>query len=159
MGHYHKYIGQTLKSKIDSFLNAPQGEQLALYEELAVARTTALESLQLFDIAMGSGDDKTRAMAIGLVRQSMDHVREMCLAASRIEKDAEDKVSSRSISLFIAQIVRAIYRVCPDKTLAQRIESEIDKSVRLPRELQPSTQTPAETALEMDRMVPLNGDR
>jgi len=139
-----------LKSKVEGFLAAPQNEQLSLYEELAVSRSTAIESLQLFDVAMENGNDKARSLACECVREAMNHVRDMCLAASRIERDADDKVSARSISLFISQVIRAIHTVTPDVELAMKIEKEIHKSVRLPEELQPITQTPSETALLMD---------
>lgn len=159
MTYYHKYLGQKLRDKVDGFLNMPAQEQLALYEELAISRTTALHAIQMYDAAVESGNTTSITLGIECVREAMNHVRDICLAASKIEKDAEDKISARSISIFVTQIIRAIHKVCPDEKLAMRIEHEIHNSVRVPKELEATESTPSDVVVSMDDTVPAYVDR
>ena len=84
----------------------------------------------------------------------------MVLAVSKIEKDAEDKVSTKAIQLFVRQIVKAIHTACGgDIELAKKIERQIDKDVRLPKEGEDLTQdctttaTASDFVLEMDKVT------
>jgi hypothetical protein len=132
---YSKYLSKTLAEKLEDFANLSHSEAVSLYEELAVARTAAVQSLQLAGPVLEGKvkDEQTSALAMSCLRSSMDHVKELCLAISRIEKDAEDKLSLGAVHLFTTQIVRAIYRVCgEDVELAKKIEAEIRNNVRVP---------------------------
>ena len=152
--YYHKYLGKKLRDKVDGFLNIPAQEQLALYEELAISRTTALHAIQLYDAAVETENQDSITIGIECVREAMNHVRDICLAASKVEKDSEDKISARSISIFVTQIIRAIHKVCPDEKLTMRIEAEIHNSVRVPKELEATNSTPSDVVVSMDETVP-----
>jgi len=132
---YSKHLGKVLQDKLNEYLSEPHSEMLGLYEELAIARVTVEDSLKLFDAAMNKGDTAARMTASDLIRTALNHVRDMCLAAAKIEREAEDKVSLRVVQLFSNQIVRCIHRVCPDRGLAIRLEREIRENVRLPKEV------------------------
>ena len=139
--HDTKKVGKTLKEKLAECLDEPVAKQLALYEELALARVTAGEAIALGSIALelpsnGASVAEAKAMAIATMRESLDHVSRICLAASRVEADARDKVSIKLIDVFISQINRAIYRVLgPEREdIARQIEAEISATVMLPKE-------------------------
>ncbi len=132
MALYSKHLGKTLKACFADFLGAPHGEQTQLYEELALARSMTLESVKLFEAAMASNVDRTKALAYSLLKDALNHVRDMCLAVSRIEKEAADKVSLGTIDLFVVQVIRAVGRVV-DESTTKLIEKEIRDTVRLPK--------------------------
>jgi hypothetical protein len=136
---YSKYLGPKLKDKIQELLEAPHDEQIALYEELAIARSNACQALKLAQPLWDEKQSKklepeTKALILSTVNDAMDHVKDMVLAASRVEKDAADKVSVKVLNLVVMQIVYAINDVCGTENLkiAQAIERAIDERVRLP---------------------------
>ena len=118
-------------------LDQPHDEQVSLYQELAIARAAACEALKL---AQPLFDDdtklnpETRALIIETLGQAMTNVKELVLAASKLEKDAGDKVSMKVINLIVMQIVFAINDVCGTEhlDLAKAIGKAIDERVRLP---------------------------
>lgn len=133
LGMYSRHLGKTLKAQLAEFLDAPHGEQTQLYEELALSRTLALDGIKLFEAAQQSDEDRTKALAHSILKDALSHVRDMCLAVSRIEKEAADKVSIKTIDLFIVQVVRAVGRVVKDEATTKLIEQEIRDTVRLPK--------------------------
>lgn len=134
---YSKHLGPKLSERVRELLDHPHDVQISLYEELAVARANACEALKL---AQPLFDEKTklnpetRSLIIDTLGTAMTNVKELVLAASRLEKDAGDKVSVKVINLVVMQIVMAINDVCGTKHLgiAQAIEKAIDERVRLP---------------------------
>jgi len=152
-GKYSRHLSETLSAKLDEFLSAPHHEQLALYEELAVARAQALDALKMWDAATGS-KPQIQAMATAVVRDALEFVKDMVLATSRVEKDAEDKVSVRVLDLFIEQVLRCVSTHVDDETM-ELIDAEVKKYVRFPdddssRLAAGTTLTPDEVVQEMD---------
>ena len=136
---YSKYLGPKLSERLAELLARPHDEQVSLYEELAIARSTACEALRLaqplFDPEQNARlKPETKALMMSTLQQAMDGVKEMVLACSRIEKDADDKVSIKVINLVVNQIVLAINDVCGTENvaLAEAIAAAIDNRVRLP---------------------------
>ena len=136
---YSKYLGPKLSQRLAELLARPHDEQVALYEELAVARATACEALKLaqplFDEEQSKKlNSETKSLMMQTLGQAMDGVKEMVLACSRVEKDADDKVSIKVINLVVNQIILAINDVCGTENvaLAEAIAAAIDNRVRLP---------------------------
>jgi hypothetical protein len=114
-------------------------DQVSLYEELAVARATACEALALaqplFDPETSAKlNAETKALMVQTLSQAMASVKELVLAASRVEKDADDKVSLKVVNLIVQQIVVTISEVCGTEQLplAEAIAKAIDERVRVP---------------------------
>jgi len=134
---YSKYLGPKLRERVEELLLKPHDEQVSLYEELAIARANACEALNLarpmFDDP-SSLTDETKALIISTLSTAMDNVKDLVLAASRLEKEAGDKVSLKVMNLIVMQIVLAINDVCGTKHLglAEAIAKAIDERVRLP---------------------------
>ena len=134
---YSKHLGPKLSERVRELLNAPHDEQVSLYEELAVARASACEALKLaqplFDETVKL-DDETKALIISTLGTAMANVKDLVLAASKLEKEAGDKVSVKVINLVVMQIVLAINDVCGTENLAlaEAIGKAIDERVRLP---------------------------
>lgn len=137
-GMYSKHLGPRLKSALEAYLAAPHCEQVALYDEIALARAQVSQALALArpvfeDDPRVKVTAEMRAMALSVLRDSVDHVMRLVSAASKIEKDAEDKVSIRAVNLFIVQIINAVRSVVgDDEALVRRITDAIDEQVRLP---------------------------
>ena len=138
-GFYSKYLGPRLSERVADMLVKTHDEQVSLYEELAVARAAACEALALaqplFDPEKAKElKTETRALMVQTLNQAMNNVKELVLAASRIEKDAEDKVSVKVVNLVVQQIVMTINEVCGTEQLglAESIAKAIDERVRLP---------------------------
>lgn len=160
-GFYKRYLTKTLATKLDELTAGSHSEQVSIYEELALMRIMASDAVVLVGAALDNGEPGSRALAASVLREALDGVKEFVLAASRIEKDAEDKVSLQVMSLFVLQITRAIYRVLGDDiATAKRIEKEIHDTVRLPRpgvdpnvNLDGTTITPDQVVAEMDESI------
>lgn len=160
---YGKHLKGTLKKRLHDLVSCSHEEQVQLYEELAVARAVALEAVTLLEPLVEhpeKTDVSTRALAVSCVREAITVVRDMALAVSRIEKDSEDKVSIHVLDLFVLQILKSIYRACgDDKDLAERIEAEVEFSVRMPDPsagnlgVRGTTITPDQVVREMDDTV------
>lgn len=138
-GFYSKYLGPKLSERVAELMAKTHDEQVSLYEELAVARATACEAMALaqplFDPEKSSElKPETRALMVQTLNQAMNNVKELVLAASRIEKDAEDKVSIKVVNLVVQQIVMTINEVCgtDNVQLCDAIAKAIDERVRLP---------------------------
>ena len=135
---YSKYLGPKLSARVNDLLKRPHVEQVQLYEELAIARSTACEALKLAQPLFDERGDKltseTRVLMMQTLNEAMDNVKELVLACSRIEKDSADKVSIKVLNLVVNQIVLAVHEVCgtEHESLAEAIAQAIDDKVRLP---------------------------
>lgn len=132
---YCQKLGPTLRNKIEELLGTSHDDQVNVYEELALMRIAAAQAVKLAEPAlMGNNvNDATKRLAISLMGDALAEVREFVITAARIEREANGRVSVRVINLFVLQVIRAIYRACGEnKELAERIETEINATVRLP---------------------------
>lgn len=132
LGRYSKYLGVTLREQLTALLDEPAHDMLSLYEELALARSTAADSVKLWDAAQAKGIQvETRIKAAAVMRETLCFVRDMVMAASKVERDMGDTVSLATLDLFVAQVVRAVHDVCDEET-AKKLEAHIRDRVRLP---------------------------
>ena len=136
---YSKYLGPKLSERVAELLTRPHSEQVSLYEELAVARATACEALKLsqplFDEEQSSQlKSETKALMMQTLAQAMSSVKDLVVAAAKIEKDSDTTVSIKVMNLVVQQIVIAINDVCgtDNLALAEAIAKAIDERVRLP---------------------------
>lgn len=136
---YSKYLGPKLSERVRELLDAPHDEQVSLYQELALARSNACEALKLAQpLYDESCADKLtpelRSLMISTLNDAMSNVKDLVLAASRLEKESADKVSIKVINLIVMQIIMAINDVCGTENvaIAEAIAKAIDDRVRLP---------------------------
>lgn len=157
---YDQWLGKTLKSKMAEFIAQPHDDAVSLYHELALARSVASSAIALYSAALdGEGvKAETKTNAGSVMNSALDTVKELVLACSRIEKDADDKVSMKVFFLFMAQITQAInVATCGDEQIAMRIADQIEKDVKLPKPGETfaddisTVATPAQFVLEMDK--------
>jgi len=135
-GFYSKYLGPKLSERVKELLDTPHDEQVSLYQELAIARANACEALKLSQPLFDGTkiNNETKALIISTLGEAMKNVKELVLAASRLEKDQEDKVSMKVVNLIVMQIIIAINEVCGTEhiVIAKAIASAIDNKIRLP---------------------------
>jgi len=136
---YQKYLGPKLSERIHDLMDKPHDEQVSLYEELALSRASACEALllaqPLFDDKMSKKlSPEIKALILQTLNESMKNVKDLVLAASKLEKESGDKVSIKVINLVVQQIIMAINDVCgiENMVMAQAIAKAIDERVRLP---------------------------
>jgi hypothetical protein len=161
---YGKHLPKKMRELFDNIVeHSTPAEAVQLDEELAMSRAVATQIVQLGSLAFEDQAKeklKTEDMvfAADLIQRSMNHVRDMAIAASRIEKDAELKVSMRVINVFVDRIIRAVNEACGnDFETAQKIIDHINETVVLPNEGEISSTgteiTPDQQVCEMDRMI------
>jgi len=138
-GFYSKYLGPKLTELVRANLNEPHDEQVCLYQELAITRSMACEAIKLAQPLFDDDQRKllnteTKAMIFGTLQSAMGAVKELVLAAARIEKDSKDKVSLKVINLIVAQIIESINQECgtENQALAEAIAKKINDKVRVP---------------------------
>lgn len=136
---YGKYLGPKLTERVRAALSKSHEEQITLYEELAVTRATACQALALaqplWDPKLaGKLDVETKAAIMTTLAHAMDAVKDMVLAASKLEKEQSDKVSMKVVNLIVGQIIATINDVCgtENEDLATAITKAIDDRVRTP---------------------------
>ena len=134
---YSKHLGPKLSERVRELLDKPHDVQVSLYEELAVSRASACEALKLAQPLFDDSVEltaETKSLIISTLGTAMANVKDLVLAASKLEKEAGDKVSIKVINLVVMQIVLAINDVCGTENLAiaQAIGKAIDERVRLP---------------------------
>jgi hypothetical protein len=135
---YSSVLGPKLSQRLLELVSRPHEEQVNLYEELALARSNAMEALQLaqplYDERAKKLTEETKSMMVATVGQALAYVRDMVLAASRIEKDAENKVSIKVVNLIIMQVVEVIRAACgkENAAIADVIAKAITKKIYEP---------------------------
>lgn len=160
---YGERLPQTIGAVFEDLLRNPPNESIQLTEELALTRAIAREIVSIGSIALDPEysdklrlNDKVDAAAI--MTGALNQVRDMTLAASRIEKDTEDKISIRVVYVLMDRIIRAIQEACgQDFELAKRIVQHIDNTVIIPEESEIETTgteiTPDMQVSKMDEMI------
>lgn len=136
---YSKYLGPKLSERVKELLDQPHDEQISLYQELAIARVNACEALKLAQPLYDDEKSKKlspelKSLILNTLQDAMGGVKELVLAASKLEKDSADKVSIKVINLIVMQIIMAINDVCgtENMAIAEAIAQAIDERVRLP---------------------------
>jgi len=137
---YRAYLSKTLQQRLDEFTGMSHLELTQLYEELSLSRLTVCDCVEMFRIAHEVSEEgkplakvETRIAAGNMLREALDDVKDLCEAVNKIEAAAKDKVSLHVLSLFVEQVVRAIYKAFPDDNeAAQRIEKFIRTEVKFP---------------------------
>jgi len=155
---YGKHLGPTLKAALEELIEKPHYEQVQIYEELALSRAIAAKALAISSAALENGLNANTAIAVA--KDALNHVRDMVVAASRIETSAADKISISVLDLFITQILRIIKKACEDHGaihIAEIIESQVREHVKLPQPgdhgISGTVLTPDITAKEMDASI------
>jgi hypothetical protein len=166
---YHRTLKSTVREKVEEYLAVPHEEQLSLFEELAVTRASAEQKVAEWDQAVlaleQETDPKKRKIKQELadlaaygMRQALNEVRDMCLAAARVESSQRGLVTPLMLQLFVNQMVRLFYRQLPQET-AEMLEKHIRDfrlEVKLPEDYQSqgTDLLPDQTVLLMDQTVP-----
>lgn len=112
--YYSQQLGGTLGDKLAELASRPHNEQVQIYEEIGIARLMLLDALKLARPVLDNDPkvtDTLRGMVRELLTQGVSQVASLCETASRIERNAEDKISLTVLQLFVTQVTRAIYEV------------------------------------------------
>ena len=107
-----------------------------MYEELALMRAAAGEAVKLASAALESpvADESMRAAAVGIILNAMNQVTLVIERLAKIEANAQDKLSLRSIDAFIVQMTAIMAEVLGEEheEMAAVITDRIKSEIRVP---------------------------
>lgn len=133
---YSKRLGPTLAKAVLELSAKPLNEQAAMYEELALMRAAAGEAVKLASAALESpvADESMRAAAVGIILNAMNQVTLVIERLAKIEANAQDKLSLRSIDAFIVQMTAIMAEVLGEEheEMAAVITDRIKSEIRVP---------------------------
>lgn len=152
---YKKKLNKTLTDMVADSLDGDPREALNLYEELALVRVLAAETVGLYSAASESGKMEAMQAAGALMAEALGQVKTMCEAASRVETTGKDKFSVHTLKSIIHQIVRIAHKVLKEHPeLALQFEQLVRNEIKMPNENEGTSITPDADVLEMDGTVP-----
>lgn len=160
---YSKYFSKTLKDAIQEQLDTPPLERLQLFEELALMRDLAGQSIALYSIAREAaasqpGNERLIACVLGAgetMRLHLAEVVNVCEKAARLDEAAKDKISIHTLTFVVNQIVKCAYDVFGDDPRIMILDTMLKNKVRLPSTGTAGTDlTPDLDVQAMDATVP-----
>jgi len=137
---YGKYVTKTLAEMLDKCLEINPKDQLQLFEELALIRDVAGQSVALYSAAKQLADDnpldsKKRDLLLQageVMKMQIAEVVKTCEAASRVANAAQDRVSIHQLHFFVDQVSRCAYESFGDDPRAELFRQKMLTQVRLP---------------------------
>ena len=150
---YSKFLRDSLAELIETQLGASSEKQLAVHEELAVMRATAVDTCKLYD-ASSSAQASTRLAAGDMLRSTMAEIIKAVEAAVRIQTASKETLSVHNLSFVIDQMVRIAHEVFgSDHAKAREFERLVRETLKVDSGAGTRI-TPDQDVLEMDASVP-----
>ena len=164
---YAKVLGKTLQDKLKEIVESPNHEQMNLREEIALAKISAADTVQLYDGVCALyetappekratlGEAKLQTGAV--MRSVLGDVVDMCDKVTRVELAMKDKVTVQNIVIIVNQITKIAFDVFGVDNIeaCYEFERRIKDQVRLPSDgPEGTTITPDQDVLEMDDTIP-----
>ena len=113
---YENHLTAKLRDLVAEFSSHPAYAQLTLLEELALSRSLAVEAIQIYQNVLENpkASDNSKALATSYVHVALNHVRDMCLAASKVDSLSKQHISAASLTTFVSQIVSTVRELCEE---------------------------------------------
>jgi hypothetical protein len=154
---YSKHLTGTLKAYVETCTGIDPNDQLSLFEELALVRHLAGDSIRLYQGAQQSGKPELLSGATALMREALSHVVKTCEAAARIDALAKDKISIHNLTFLVEQIVRIAFKTL-DEDDARRFEVMVRSEIRIQSGPDGTMLTPDMDVTAMDDTIPKEED-
>lgn len=157
---YSRFLSRTLKSMVEEQMQRPPGEQLQLFEELALIRHTALRTVMLYDKVVESAEEgkpnsKAEMMAAALMRDTLHEVQRMAEAAARVAAAGKDQMPAHAVRYVILQVVKIAYGIFGDDERMRAFETALTETIKVPGNGDERTDiTPDDDAEDMDDTIP-----
>jgi len=155
---YSKQLSGTLQDAVERQLEMDTTEQASLWQELALIRTGASQSVAMFNAAMNckNVDNELRLEAAAQMAQWLGTVKDFAEAAGKLEHLGKDKISVHHLRFIVAQMTRIMHRVCGEDfvELAEEFERLVRTEVKMPHQVTGTDLTPDEDVTKMDSTVP-----
>lgn len=171
---YRRHMTQSLHAAVQEQMAVSPAEQLQLFEELALMREVAQQSVRLYGAASealeraeaeGLEEPKRKkleelTMSAGMVLQDqMRSVSDICDRAARIDAQVKDKISVHTLHHFVDQIVMIAYKsfgeLGEDSPLVKDFVQRIRTEIKIPSTGAEGTSvTPDMDVRDMDETVP-----
>lgn len=155
---YSSVLGPKLKAVVEELTSRPAHEQLDVYEELNLIKTTGMQAVALYSAALESGNAEATMSASLLMRDALSFYIDCASKVAAMEDRAKDKVSVHTVSMIMGQVTRIMHRVCGEehRELAEEFARLVQEEVRLPStgDSTGTSLTPDMDVVEMDHTVP-----
>ena len=155
---YGSVLGPKLKAVVEELTSRPAHEQLNVYEELQLIRSTGVQAVALYSAALETDNAQSVMTAALLMRDSLAFIIEQTAKVAAIEDRAKDKISVHTVSMIVQQMTRIMHRVCGEehRDIAERFTELVSEEVRLPSvgDTTGTSLTPDMDVTEMDATVP-----
>lgn len=172
---YARAMTKTLRERVDDQLAATHDQQIELYEELALMRESATESVRMYALVAERIDEirergeevpaklaQARDHSAALMAEHLEKVKEYALGIARVRSLTKEKLTSHALYGVVHQVARMMYEVCGEEheDIARRLESRMRQEITLPgdAESEGTNITPDVDVLEMDELVPRGPD-
>lgn len=119
-------MSEALRARVESMLSAPLTSQLSLFEEIAIARVAAVESVRVAGPALEGEEINWRAVVA--MREALRHVADLVEAQSRIDRSSDHALSQAAAQLLVGQLVAEVRRVAGD-AVAERVSAAFAQTV------------------------------
>jgi hypothetical protein len=165
---YSRHLTKSLAEVLREALDQNPQEQLQLYEELALLRDLAGQSVAYYAIAkdnFANANSETDAnnkrgilFAAGeLMRDHLNDVVKVCDTAAKVAAQGKDTVMLSQLHYFVEQVTRCAYEAFGDDPRREKFKQMLEAKVRLPQvdvNGNGTRLTPDMDALAMDSTVP-----
>jgi hypothetical protein len=162
---------RTLTDAIQELMSMPLGEQFEILEELALLRDAAGQCIALYEIARnaalraqqsGAAESEvisklsTTVTAASLLREAVDQVVRTIDRARSWDANGKDKISIRTLHVFVDQLVRIAHDIFGDDPRVEQYRQAIRDRVKIPGPASDmgTTKLPSDDVDEMDASCP-----
>lgn len=162
---YKHRLTETLSSRVEVLREVSNEDQLQLYEELALMRDAATESIVVYDqslalLSLKPEDPELKKLvedASKDMRRALESVGDYALKAARIREMTAGKMDSHAIASVIHQMTRIAHDVCEGahSEVAVELERRLREDIVMPLADNRGTDiTPDQDVLDMDETIP-----
>lgn len=154
-------LGPKLRAAVEQCLDAPEAEQLELFEELAIIRSLAGDAAEIHARAEALPDERQDKQQLliaagSLLSQQMEYIATVCEKAAKVSAMGKDKYSIHTLQDIINQVGRMVHS-CFGHDVAglMAFDKMLSEQLRLPvSQNQGTYRTPDIEATMMDDTIP-----
>lgn len=148
---YKRHMGEALNAAVEAHLAIKPDDQLTLFEELALMRSAASQTVVMYDAALQSKVPEAVSLAASIMSDNLRAVAEVCKMAAQVHSVQKDKFSVHDLSYIIEQVIRVSYDTFKDyPELADKFAAAVRTQVSMTRAATTTLTTDA-LVLEMDK--------
>lgn len=153
MRFYSRNLSKSLAEALEASLAQKPDDQLALFEELALVREHANNSVKLYSMALDKGSPDAVMAAGELMCIHMKQVADVCAVAAKVHNDQKDRFSIHDLNYIIEQITRISYDCFShlDEAAVINFAKTVREQLQIAQENKGTSSTPDSIVAQMDK--------